>query len=194
MLQVLRCVALRSRIETGLPTRIPDPHGSYTRYGTRSSSLALGVYTHEVDIVVADTPVPASMKINAFHHLVIDCDIVLLAQGNLARSLRSNFPASLNGAPLLLPKRGSVFRQNIDYSLAENDVLPTVRAEFDDTGIMKIAAAHGHGAVLVPEIIVKEVCKDYHLERVGKLAGLRYKLYLISLERRIKHPVVASMM
>jgi LysR family transcriptional regulator, transcriptional activator of nhaA len=161
------------------------------RDSTQHLLAALAV--HELDLVISDGPIPPTLKVKAFDHPILECGVTLVAHKSLARKLRPGFPRSLTGAPLLLPTSGSVLRQSIDLWLEERELAPFIRAEFDDTGMMKIAGAHAHGAFAVPELVAKEVCKDYQVERVKVLEGMRYKLYLISLERKIKHPVVAAM-
>lgn len=175
------------------PVYTTEPAVSIECSSGSANSLLAKLATHEIDIVISDTPVPPTMNIRAFHHLLMDCNVVLVAQQALARSYRSKPVSALSTIPLLLPQRGSAFRQSIDFWLDEHSVSPLIRAEFDDTGIMKIAGAHGHGAFPVPEPIAREVCKDYNVEKVRTLTGLRYKLYLISLERKIKHPIVSLM-
>src|SRR5512135_1521856 len=73
------------------------------------ASLAL----HELDVVLADAPAPETVKVKAFDHLLVDCGVTFLAAPGLAH-LRKGYPASLAGAPVLLPAAGTALRRSLD--------------------------------------------------------------------------------
>jgi LysR family transcriptional activator of nhaA len=50
----------------------------------------------------------------------------------------------------------------------------------------------GAGIFAVPTAIEKEVCRQYHVKVCGRADSIRERFYLISAERKLKHPAVAA--
>ena len=57
---------------------------------------------------------------------------------------------------------------------------------------MKLAARDGQGVLVVPAVVEHEVKEEFSLSLVGTTAAVREELYLISLERRLKNPLLLS--
>ena len=55
---------------------------------------------------------------------------------------------------------------------------------------MKIAAREGHGIIPVPSVVEAEVMKEFRLEHIGRTAEVKEQIYLISVERRLKNPMI----
>lgn len=77
---------------------------------TGLQSLLGDLATHRVDVVLPDAPIPPSIKIRAFNHLLHECGVTFMASSRLAPRYRSRFPGSLDGAPVLLPTEGTTLR------------------------------------------------------------------------------------
>jgi LysR family transcriptional regulator, transcriptional activator of nhaA len=147
---------------------------------------------HNVDIVLSDVPVTAAVKVRAYNHLLGDSTVGLFAQKEIARKYKKGFPASLNGAPFLLPRRTSAVRRAIDTWLEKADLHPRIRAEFDDTALMKAFGQTGEGMFPGAMAISDEICRQHEVELIGELAGVREQFFAISAERKIKHPAVLA--
>jgi LysR family transcriptional activator of nhaA len=148
---------------------------------------------HNVDIVLSDAPVTAAIKVRAYNHVLGDSGVGLFGSKELAKRYRRNYPDSLNGAPLLLPGRSAALRRAIDSWLDRRDLHPAVRAEFDDTALLKAFGQTGEGMFPGALAIQEEICRQYEVELVGSLEGIREQFMAISAERRIKHPAVLAM-
>ena len=73
----------------------------------------------------------------------------------------------------------------------ENEqVVPRVVAEFEDSALMKVFGQRGEGVFPGPAAIEKEICENFRVEVVGRAPELRERFYAITVERRIKHPAV----
>lgn len=148
---------------------------------------------HQLDLVLADAPVPPHVRVRAFSHKLGDCSVTFLAATKLHAQLsRKQFPQCLNGAPVLLPARGTSLRRALDTWFEEHALRPTVVAEFDDTALMKVFGQAGEGAFCLPSVIRTEVERQYDVRPLGELQDVRESYYAISVERRIKHPAVAA--
>ncbi len=158
----------------------------------RFDRLLVDLANHELDVVIAEGPVPPGAPLRAFNHLLGESTMTLVAPPALAPTLRARFPRGLDEAPLLLPLPGSVLRRDLDGWFATNDVRPTVRAEAEDSALLKAFAADGMGALFVPTVIATTVTRRYDLVVIREIAEVRERYYAISAERRITHPAVAE--
>lgn len=148
--------------------------------------------THDVDVVLADAPIPPSTHVRAFNHLLGECGVVFFATAKLAAGRRSEFPESLDGAPLLLPTPNTVLRRALDQWFAKLGVRPNIVAEFEDSALLKVFGQTGQGIFPAPAVIANEVQRQYNVRIVGRTDEVRERFYAISLERRLKHPAVVA--
>jgi LysR family transcriptional regulator, transcriptional activator of nhaA len=152
------------------------------------ASLAL----NELDLVISDSPIPQGSKVRAFNHLLGESGMTIFAKPSLARQFRRDFPRSLEGAPMLLPEAGSESRRMLDHWFETNDVRPEVVAEVADSALLKAFGNAGLGLFPSPTAIEREVTGQYDVRVVGRFEKLRERFYVVSAERRIKHPAVAA--
>lgn len=147
---------------------------------------------HNVDIVLSDIPVTAAFKVRAYNHLLGDSAVGLFATKELTRKYRRSFPKSLVDAPLLLPGRTSAVRRAIDAWLERCEIRPQIRAEFDDTALLKAFGQTGEGLFPGAIAIADEICRQHEVELIGEIDGVREQFFAISAERKIKHPAVLA--
>jgi LysR family transcriptional activator of nhaA len=147
---------------------------------------------HDLDVVIADAPVPPASPFKLYNHILGTTDVTLVGPPAMARSVRREFPASLDGAPLLLPLEGSTLRRNLDAWFTSIGVRPRLVAEAEDSALLKEFAADGMGLTFVPTIVASIVTARYHLAEAGRVDGIKERYYAISAERRLIHPAVLA--
>jgi LysR family transcriptional activator of nhaA len=147
---------------------------------------------HRLDVVITDAPVPPHAGHKAFNHPLGETTISLLAPRAQAEALRRGFPRSLDGAPLLLPLPRSTLRRALDQWFADHEVRPDVRAEAEDSALLKAFAADGMGSLFAPTVVAELVARRYDLAVVAELPELRERYYAISGERKLAHPAVRA--
>ncbi len=152
------------------------------------SELAL----HNIDLVLSDTPVTGAMKVRAFNHLLGESTIAVFGTKELARKYRKGFPKSLDGAPFLLHGRASAVRRSLETWFDSHDLHPLIRAEFDDSALLKVFGQAGEGLFAAPFVMNDEICRQHQVELVGEIPSIRENFYAISAERRLKHPAVVA--
>lgn len=145
---------------------------------------------HKLDVVLSDVPITSMVRLKAFNHLLGSCEVGLFAAPAVAIRYRKGFPASLDGAPFLLPVAGSSLRRSLDEWFESNDVRPKVVGEFKDSALMKAFGQAGAGIFAAPRAIEKEVREHYRVDTVGRVESLTERFYAISVERKLKHPAV----
>jgi LysR family transcriptional activator of nhaA len=172
--------------------RLKDPVRVECHDGSMDSLLDRLLH-HQLDVVLSDAPVHERGRGRIFHHLLGKCGVSFLATSELARPRRRDFPHSLAASPLLLPSKGSPFRQEFQRWCETLGLQVDVRGEFDDSALMKSFAQAGIGIVAVPTAIEKLVGEQYKLHLLGRTDDLVERFFAISMDRRIRHPAVQAM-
>ncbi len=156
------------------------------------ASLVADLAIHKLDVVLSDTPLDPLYKVQAFSHRLGESPVAIAGNAKLARRYRRNFPASLDGAPFILPTDHSVLRRELDQWFSDLGVSPVIRGEFADSAMLKIAGRHGMGLFAVPVTIMDDVSEIYGFKQVGIAEGLKERFYAVSVERKLKHPAVVA--
>jgi LysR family transcriptional activator of nhaA len=154
--------------------------------------LITEVATHALDVVIADAPAPPHVRVKVFNYLLGESDTTFFAPATLARRLRRSFPASLNGARMLLPTRNAALRRGLDGWFEHESLRPAVEGEFEDSALMKVFGQSTGLVFPAPSVITDDVCRLYDVKVVGTTAAVRERYYAISAERRLKHPGVLA--
>lgn len=157
-------------------------------------SLLGDLSVHKLDVVLTDRPVPSGTTLRVFSHLLGESEVTLYGVSELAERYRTNFPASLSGAPLLLPTRNHAIRGRLDHWFEAHDVRPDVVGEFDDNAMMSTFAHHGLGLFPASSALAPDAKAEFNAVPVGELAEVREQFYAISNERKIKHPAVEAIL
>lgn len=148
---------------------------------------------HELDLVLSDTRLPAGLDVRAYSHVMGDSSSTLFAVPELAEGLRADFPASLDGAPFLMPAPTSVVHRSIEQWLDARELRPAFAGEFEDSALMKAFGQAGVGIFPAPTVVREAVESQYGVLAVGELHDVRERFYAISPERKIEHPAVAHL-
>lgn len=163
----------------------------FCREGSLDTLLA-ELAVHRLDLVLADRPIPPTVNTRGFSHKLGECAVSFFATDKLKKKLKGDFPGCLDGAPILLPSSGSQLRSGIDQWLDKQRIRPRMIAEFDDSALMKAFGQAGAGIFIAPAAIKAEVERQYQVSAIGRLHEVKERFYAISVERRVRHPVVST--
>jgi LysR family transcriptional activator of nhaA len=105
-------------------------------------------------------------------------------------ALSGDFPACLDGAPLIAGSAESPLSIALDAWLAEHGLTPRVVARCDDSALIKVLAQRGIGIACVPTVIESDVAEQFGLQHVGRVPGLSEPLFLIRPAGRHVHPLL----
>lgn len=146
---------------------------------------------NRLDLVIADRSAPQRANLRLHSQLLGTVDIALYGSAALKRAHAAGFPASLQGAPLLLPARSDPLRAAIDAWLDAHGLRPEIVGEFGDSALLKTFGRTGLGLFPAPAVMEEDLRAQYGAHRVGVLAGVKESWYAISAQRRVQHPAVA---
>ena len=158
------------------------------RFERLLSELAL----HSLDIIVTDSPLPPTVSVQGYSHLLGESGVSLFGKEKLLNPYRRGFPQSLNEAPFLLPTKNSVLRRLMDDWFRRHSVHPRIIGEFEDGATMKAFGQAGEGIFPGSTIVAQEIAKQYEVKKFRDLEGLQESFYGITVERRMIHPGVLA--
>jgi LysR family transcriptional regulator, transcriptional activator of nhaA len=147
---------------------------------------------HRLDVVISESPIPPTIPVKAFNHLLGTTPTTVFAAPRLAARYRKNFPACLDAAPLLLPMEGSSLRRAMEQWFDSRNIRPNLVGEFKDGALMKTFGQAGAGLFAAPSAIEKEIREHYRVAAIGRIDSIVERFYAISVERRLKHPAVVT--
>ena len=147
---------------------------------------------HELDVILTDAPADPQVKVRAFSHLLGESEVGFFGSSKLAIKYRRNFPASLNGAPVLLPAENTMMRRILEQWFDANELHPIIMGEFEDSALLKVFGSRGIGMFPASTVVRKDIETQHNVRFIGTVPGIQERLYAITVERRIKHPAVAA--
>ncbi|MHC5110516.1 MAG: transcriptional activator NhaR [Planctomycetota bacterium] len=164
-----------------------------TCYEGKSDQLLAQLSIHELDVVLTDAPISPHVSIKGFNHLLGECGITVFGVKKLAAKVRRRFPKSLDGAPWLLPTANTTLRRALDQWFDTIEVRPNIVGEFEDSALKKVFGQQGAGLFAAPSFIEKEICRQYDVSVAGRTEDVREQFYAISMERKVRHPIVLTL-
>lgn len=170
---------------------LPDPVQVVCHEG-KTDRLVADLAVQGYDIVITDAPLPPHLNVKAYNHPLGECPTTFFGSKRLAAAHAKGFPRSLDGAPMLLPTANTALRRSLDQWFQDHGVRPRVVAEFEDSALLKVFGQHGHGIFPAPSVLGSEVCQHYGVREIGTAEAVLERFYVISAERRIKHPAIAA--
>jgi LysR family transcriptional regulator, transcriptional activator of nhaA len=177
---------LEPALRIGEPVRIVVHEGNYDK-------LLAELSLHNLDVVLADAPVPSGSSVRVFSHPLGECGVGIFGTAALARRYRRGFPGSLHGAPVLLPLAGTQLRRAVDHWFEANGLRPRIVGEFQDDALLEVFGSEGLGLFAAPLAVAREVRTRHGAALVGELADVRERFYAVSVQRRLEHPGVVAL-
>jgi len=154
--------------------------------------LLADLAVQRLDLVISDSPMPAHLDIKGYSHKLGECGISFFATQALADQYGPGFPASLTGAPLLIPGQETMVRSRLLRWFGEQLIQPRIVGEFDDSALMQAFGQSGSGLFIGPSAIAEEVQAQHNVRLIGQTEAVRESFYAISVERKVSHPGIVA--
>jgi LysR family transcriptional activator of nhaA len=163
-------------------------------YEDQFEALLADLALHKLDVVLTDREVQPGSALKVFSHQLFESEMLVVGVPELAERYGKDFPGNLNGAPFLLPTRNNALRGKIDEWLVQVNVKPDVVGEFEDNALLNTFGRRGLGLFFAPAALALEISEQFGAVQVGAVPGVREQFYVISNERKIKHPAVEAIL
>src|ERR1051326_453863 len=167
---------------------LPEIHA--VCYEGKPAMLMAQLAVHELDLVLSGFPLGPQFSFNAFSHLLGESGLSIFAASAAARKYAKGFPHSLEGAPFLLSTANTAMRRMMDHWFASVGVRPQVRAEFEDSELLKEYGQDGGGLFATSTMLEKHTLLHYRVKVIGRVESVRMRYYAISTERRTRNAAV----
>ena len=163
-------------------------------YDGEFERLLADLALHKLDVVLTDRPVSPGTSLRVFSHELGDCQICLFGTESLARIYQKNFPASIHGAPVLLPTRNNTLRARLDQWFEINGLRPSIVGEIEDSALLTTFGRSGLGMFPAPKALAADIQEQFHAVPVGELTNVKEYYYAVSAELKIRHPAVEAIL
>ena len=170
---------------------LPEPVHAICYQG-KPGSLLTRLAARELDLVLSESPIGPEVRLQAFSHHLGECGVSIFSAKKLAPGYRRQFPRSLDGAPFLLPTENFSLRRELNHWFATMGIRPSIVGEFEDSALLKVFGQAGVGLFAATTAIENHVQKQYGVRLIGRVEAVRERFYVISLERKLQHPAVVS--
>jgi len=163
-------------------------------YEDKSDRLLAELTVHSVDLVLSDVPATPNSGAGIFNHYLGECEVAVFATPELAGRVSGELPHGLNGAPLLLPTKNLALRRALDQWFDQEGIWPEIKAEIEDSALLKTFGSAGLGLFLSPAMTREAICRQYGVVCLGSLPTVHERFYLITAQRKIKHPAIVAIL
>lgn len=143
-------------------------------------------------LIISDGIPPLAPTVKVHAHVLGETAVLFYASARIAASLPGKFPASLENAPFVLPPSSLALRRSLDDWFLTKELVVNVKAEIEDAGLLRVFGSAGRGVFPVRAALRAEVEDLHDVEKLGMCKGVRERYFLLSTERRIRHPGIAA--
>ncbi len=171
--------------------RLDEPVRLICREG-RLHSLLGELAVHHLDMVIADRPMPANLNVRGFSHLLGESRLMVFGTPALVDTLTGEFPASLDGAPFLMPGEDAAITPRLERWLEARRLRPRIVGEFDDSALVQAFGQAGAGLFVAPSATADYVCQQHAVQAIGLIDSISEQLFAITTERQFTHPAIVA--
>lgn len=148
---------------------------------------------HRLDMVIADRPMPSHLNIRAYNHLLGESALSIMGSRKLIDALPPQpFPLILDQAPFLMPSEDFSIHAGLMQWFQAQRIFPRITGIFDDSALLKMFGQGGAGFFVAPAAMKSYVQDRYQVEEIGSIESVKEQLFVITAERRVKHPAVIA--
>ncbi|KAA0875912.1 LysR family transcriptional regulator [Nitrincola tapanii] len=158
----------------------------------RTEYLLAQLRKRELDLVLSDHPPVLTPDSGLRLHDLGSSAMMLFAAPHLAQKLRPDFPHQLNNQPFLVNAVDAPYVSELMQWFSDQGIKVAVKAQVDDSALIKVFGHHGMGFFAAPAVIADEVCRQYEVEVVGEISTVRDRLFAITRSSHLYHPAVAA--
>jgi LysR family transcriptional activator of nhaA len=158
----------------------------------RLTTLLADLAVHQLDMVIADRPMPENLNVRVHDHFLGESGVTVLGTQALVEQTSGNFPALLDGAPFLLPGADVALHSRLMRWFESQRLRPRIVGEFDDSALLMAFGQAGAGFFVTPTAIESYIVEQHEVQVVGRIDAVREQIYAITTERKLTHPIIAA--
>jgi LysR family transcriptional activator of nhaA len=163
-------------------------------YEDKADRLLAELSLHGVDIVLTDAPATTTGGGRVYNHFLGECGVAAFGAPALASRYRAGFPRSLDQAAWLWPSANNALRRSLDQWCDAKGVYPQIKAEIEDSALLKTFAAAGVGLFVAPVAVRAQIEAQYGVEHIGPIDGVAERFYAVTAHRKVEHPAITTIL
>lgn len=174
----------RNYQENWIRPLLADPLVALTLESGLLEGLLERLVQHQLDVVLANEPVPADADRPLHCRFLGSQAISLVGPAEAWKRRRLRLPDDLDGVELALPGPRHALRGQFDALCMSAGVKPRVRAEVDDMAMLRLIARDSGWLTVLPEVVVQDELRSRTLVVVGRSTQLEERFYAITTAHR----------
>ncbi len=174
----------RNYQENWIRPLLADPLVALTLESGLLEGLLERLVQHQLDVVLANEPVPADADRPLHCRFLGSQAISLVGPADAWKRRRLRLPDDLDGVELALPGPRHALRGQFDALCMSAGVKPRVRAEVDDMAMLRLIARDSGWLTVLPEVVVQDELRNRTLVVVGRSTQLEENFYAITTAHR----------
>jgi LysR family transcriptional activator of nhaA len=155
--------------------------------------LLRGLTSHQMDILISDY-LPSGIDAKGLNPKRIAKNNVGFYGAPKFRILKTGFPASISGQPLILPTCDSKLRYDIDHWAQAHGIELNIIAETQDVSMKKLLAIEGLGLIPITAQGISGREAEKTLCEVGLIQGVHEEFFMITTQRKVKNDIASKLM
>lgn len=148
---------------------------------------------HRLDLVLTNSPAPIAPKSQVFSRRLKELRVFACGAAQFAK-LKKGFPASLQGAPVVLPTFHSQLRGDLERYFVKKGIETVLLAETQDSTVQRHLAESGQGIILASEATVEDLLREKKLIKLGEIPGVTEQIWLSAASRFLENPISSRIM
>ncbi|WP_068546992.1 transcriptional activator NhaR [Thalassotalea crassostreae] len=152
--------------------------------------LLADLSVNKIDCILTDQPLQVGSHVKAYNHLLTESGFTFFAADSVLRTSNKKFPENMSDFPWLIQSKKSAIRTRLSSWLEKQNIVSNIVAEFDDSALMKSFGKTGFGVFSSPTLIEDHIVNKYGVNIIGRTNEFTEPYYIISPERRLKHPAI----
>ncbi|MEM7516662.1 MAG: LysR family transcriptional regulator [Planctomycetota bacterium] len=155
--------------------------------------LIAQLVSRRLDVVLSDAR-PHMVSSAVQGRVLARSPISFFAAPQLARELEGEFPASLQGAPMLVPLAMTRLRLELERWFGERGLRPRIVGEIEDSGLLKAFGQEGRGVFAMPAAVREDVEKQYGVVHLGTVDSVRARVFALTTETSDSNAAVRALL
>lgn len=174
----------RNYQENWIRPLLADPAVVLTLESGLLEGLLERLVQHQLDVVLANEPVPADPDRPLHCRFLGSQSISLVGPARVWQGRVLRVPEDLDGEDVALPGPRHALRAQFDALCIAAGVKPRLRAEVDDMAMLRLIARDSGWLTVLPGVVVQDELRLGGLVRVGQSTQLKENFYAITTPRR----------
>lgn len=157
-----------------------------------SDKLLSLVDQFKIDMILSFKKLELSSDTPLALHLLTSSPVVIACSSEEKISSSKNLKNFFEENELLLPSYSSEIRPEVDSLFEKLNIKPTIKAEVDDTSLLRLLTVKGGGISIIPKMGIINELKEGTIKILHTFQNLKESYYAITRQKKFSNPLVTK--